>query len=137
MKQEKVMVNGPDLGRYTTLRAIRRSGVILNLYMTWLPCHIMDVDLLKKDVYKDEIYCKKFLLNMIWNEEIPISAKVLQWRCVESKVDNECFHYGWFTISPFRSGQTNTVGIVVRKALLGGVKGTCITHAKSKKATHE
>jgi hypothetical protein len=54
----------------------------------------MDVDLLKKDMYKDKIYCKKFLFNMIWNEEIPISAKVLQWRCVESKVDSECFHYG-------------------------------------------
>jgi hypothetical protein len=33
----------------------------------------MDVDLLKKDVYKDEIYCKELLLNMIRNEEIPVS----------------------------------------------------------------
>ncbi len=97
----------------------------------------MDVDLLKKDMYKDEIYCKKLLFNMIWNEEIPIPARVLEWRCVESKVDSERFHYGRFTIFPFRSGQANTLGIVVRRALLGGVKRTCITHAKSEKVTHE
>jgi DNA-directed RNA polymerase subunit alpha len=77
------------------------------------------------------------IANMIWNEKITISARELHWRCVESKVDSEHFHYGRFTISPFRSGQANTLGIVVRRALLGGVKGTCITHAKSEKVTHE
>jgi len=97
----------------------------------------MDVDLLKKDVYKDEIYCKELLLNMIRNEEVPVSARVLQWRCVESKVDSERLHYGRFAISPFRSGQANTVGIAVRRALLGGVEGTCITRAKFEKVTHE
>jgi hypothetical protein len=37
----------------------------------------MDVKLLKKNVYKDEIYDKQLLVNMIQNEEIPISARVL------------------------------------------------------------
>jgi len=69
----------------------------------------MDVDLLKKDMYKDEIYSKELLLNMIRNEEVLVSARVLQWRCVESKVDSERLHYGRFAISPFRSGQANTV----------------------------
>nr|AND48301.1 alpha subunit of RNA polymerase [Eosphagnum rigescens] len=75
---------------------------------------------------------------MIRNEEeVPVSARVLQWRCVESKVDSERLRYGRFAISPFRSGQANTVGIAVRRALLGGVEGTCITHAKFEKVTHE
>jgi DNA-directed RNA polymerase subunit alpha len=84
----------------------------------------MDVDLLKKDVYKDEIYCKELLLNMIRNEEVPVSARILQWRCVESKVDSERLHCGRFAISPFRSGQTNIIG-------------TCITRVKSEKVMHE
>ncbi len=70
------------------------------------------------------IVCTLILLNMIQNEEVPISARVLQWRCVESKVDSECLHYGRFAISPFRSGQANIIGIVMRRTLLGGVKGT-------------
>jgi hypothetical protein len=38
------------------------------------------------------------------------------WRCVESKVDSERLHFGQFVISPFRSGQANTVGIAVLHA---------------------
>jgi len=105
--------------------------------MTWLPCHIMDVDLLKKYVYKDEIYCKELLLNMIWNEKLLVSIRVLWWRCVESQVNSECLHYGWFAISPFRSGQANIIGIVMRKTLLGRVEGTCITCAKFEKVMHQ
>ncbi len=88
-------------------------------------------------MYKNEIYCKEILLNMIRNEEVPVFARILQWRCVESKVDSERFHYGRFAISPFRSGQANIVGIAVHRTLLGKVEGTCITCAKSKKVTHE
>nr|YP_009732810.1 RNA polymerase alpha subunit [Buxbaumia aphylla]AAW81772.1 RNA polymerase alpha subunit [Buxbaumia aphylla]QHU77152.1 RNA polymerase alpha subunit [Buxbaumia aphylla] len=73
---------------------------------------------------------------MIQNE-ILISAQVLQWRCVESKIDNERLHYSRFAISPFRCGQANTVGIAMRRALLGEVKGTSITCAKFEKVTHE
>jgi DNA-directed RNA polymerase alpha subunit len=97
----------------------------------------MDVDLLKKNVYKDEIYYKELLLNMIWNEEVPVSARVLHWRCVESKIDSERLHYGQFAISPFRSGQANTVRIVMLRALLGRIEETCITRAKSEKMMHE
>nr|YP_010613801.1 RNA polymerase alpha subunit [Andreaea regularis]WAS08547.1 RNA polymerase alpha subunit [Andreaea regularis] len=73
---------------------------------------------------------------MIQNE-ISISAQILQWRCVESKVDSERLHYSRFAISPFRCGQANTVGIAMRRALLGEIEGTCITCAKFKKVTHE
>ncbi|KAH8947498.1 hypothetical protein BDL97_11G044400 [Sphagnum fallax] len=41
---------------------------------------------------------------MIQNEEILVFIRVLEWRCVESKIDNERLHYGQFAISPFRSG---------------------------------
>jgi DNA-directed RNA polymerase subunit alpha len=74
---------------------------------------------------------------MIWNEKILISIRVLQWRCVESKVDSECLHYGQFDISPFRSGEANMLGIVKRRSLLGRIEGTCIIGAKSEKVTHE
>nr|Q60F88.2 RecName: Full=DNA-directed RNA polymerase subunit alpha; Short=PEP; AltName: Full=Plastid-encoded RNA polymerase subunit alpha; Short=RNA polymerase subunit alpha [Takakia lepidozioides]BAD60944.2 DNA-dependent RNA polymerase alpha subunit [Takakia lepidozioides] len=70
-------------------------------------------------------------------DEIPISAQVLQWRCVESRVDSARLHYSRFAISPFRSGQASTVGIAMRRALLGEVEGTCITCAEFKRVTHE
>lgn len=73
---------------------------------------------------------------MIQNE-ISVSAQALQWRCVESKVDSERLHYSRFAISPFRCGQANTVGIAMRRALLGEIEGTCITCAIFKKVTHE
>lgn len=73
---------------------------------------------------------------MIQNE-ISVSAQALQWRCVESKVDSERLHYSRFAISPFRCGQANTVGIAMRRALLGEIEGTCITCARFKKGTHE
>ncbi len=74
---------------------------------------------------------------MIQNDKVPIFSIILQWRCVESKVNNECFHYGLFAISPFRSGQANTIGNVVHKTQFGRVEKTCITCAKSEKITHE
>ncbi|KAG6737607.1 hypothetical protein POTOM_059135 [Populus tomentosa] len=36
-----------------------------------------------------------------------------------------------------RSGQADTIGIAMRRAFLGEIEGTCITHAKSKKIPHE
>jgi DNA-directed RNA polymerase subunit alpha len=35
------------------------------------------------------------------------------------------------------NGQADTIGIVMRKALLGEIEKMCITHAKSKKIPHE
>ena len=34
-------------------------------------------------------------------------------------------------------GQADTIGIAMRRALLGEIKGTCITRAKSEKVSHE
>ncbi|GMN32485.1 hypothetical protein TIFTF001_041741 [Ficus carica] len=36
-----------------------------------------------------------------------------------------------------RSGQADTIGIAMRRALLGEIEGTCITRAKSEKIPHE
>ncbi|OAY74439.1 DNA-directed RNA polymerase subunit alpha [Ananas comosus] len=36
-----------------------------------------------------------------------------------------------------RSGQADTIGIAMRRALLGEIEGTCITRAKSEKVPHE
>eukprot|EP00246_Nothoceros_aenigmaticus_P004782 TRINITY_DN1647_c0_g1_i1.p1 TRINITY_DN1647_c0_g1~~TRINITY_DN1647_c0_g1_i1.p1 ORF type:complete len:358 (-),score=18.50 TRINITY_DN1647_c0_g1_i1:405-1478(-) len=74
--------------------------------------------------------------NMIQNE-IPLPPEGLQWKCIESKIDSERLHYGRFVISPLRPGQANTVGIAMRRALLGEVEGTCITYAKIERVTHE
>nr|YP_009973882.1 RNA polymerase alpha subunit [Danaea sellowiana]QNH93756.1 RNA polymerase alpha subunit [Danaea sellowiana] len=70
-------------------------------------------------------------------DEVPVSAQTIQWRCIESKIESKRLHYGRFVISPFRKGQANTVGIAVRRALLGEVEGTAITYAKSKNVIHE
>ncbi|KVI11154.1 DNA-directed RNA polymerase, insert domain-containing protein [Cynara cardunculus var. scolymus] len=35
------------------------------------------------------------------------------------------------------NGQANTIGITMRRDLLGEIEGTCITHAKSEKISHE
>ncbi|XP_022001212.1 DNA-directed RNA polymerase subunit alpha [Helianthus annuus] len=36
-----------------------------------------------------------------------------------------------------RNGQADTIGIAMRRALLGEIEGTCITRAKSEKISHE
>ncbi|KAL4023475.1 hypothetical protein IC575_017232 [Cucumis melo] len=40
-------------------------------------------------------------------------------------------------LSPLMKGQGDTIGITMRKALLGEIEGTCITRAKSEKIPHE
>nr|QBL07971.1 RNA polymerase alpha subunit [Selaginella moellendorffii] len=52
-------------------------------------------------------------------------------RCIEPKVDNERSYYGRFIISPPKIGQANTLGIAMRRALLGELEGACITPAGS------
>jgi DNA-directed RNA polymerase subunit alpha len=59
----------------------------------------------------------------------------LQWRCVEAH--GERLHYGRFAMSPFRVGQANTVGIAMRRALLGEVEGAAVTCARFKNVAHE
>nr|YP_009229105.1 RpoA [Iris sanguinea]YP_010540212.1 RNA polymerase alpha subunit [Iris typhifolia]ALS46369.1 RpoA [Iris sanguinea]UYF20348.1 RNA polymerase alpha subunit [Iris typhifolia]WEG37591.1 RNA polymerase alpha subunit [Iris typhifolia] len=70
-------------------------------------------------------------------EEVTGSTRTLQWKCVESRVDSKRLYYGRFVLSPLRKGQADTIGIAMRRALLGEIEGTCITRAKSEKVPHE
>ncbi|CAN6453961.1 unnamed protein product [Victoria cruziana] len=70
-------------------------------------------------------------------EEVPVSTRTLQWKCVESRADSKCLYYGRFILSPLMKGQVDTIGIAMRRALLGELEGTCITHAKFDKVPHE
>ncbi|CAI8584903.1 unnamed protein product [Vicia faba] len=63
--------------------------------------------------------------------------RTLQWKCVESRVDSKRLYYGRFIMSPLMKGQADTIGIAMRRILLGEIEGTCITRAKSEKIPHE
>nr|AIX11063.1 RNA polymerase alpha subunit [Najas filifolia] len=65
------------------------------------------------------------------------STRRLQWKCVESRVDSKRLHYGRFILSPLRKGQADTIGIAMRRVLLGEMEGTCIIHAKFDNVPHE
>ncbi|KAJ9535621.1 hypothetical protein OSB04_un001235 [Centaurea solstitialis] len=66
-----------------------------------------------------------------------VSTRTLQWQCVESAADSKRLFYGRFILAPLRKGQADTIGIAMRRALLGEIEGTCITRAKSEKISHE
>nr|YP_010536764.1 RNA polymerase alpha subunit [Tetraena simplex]UYC29942.1 RNA polymerase alpha subunit [Tetraena simplex] len=70
-------------------------------------------------------------------EKIPVSTRTLQWKCVESRVDSKRLYYGRFVVLPLVQGQANTIGILMRRVLLGEIEGTCITCAKFKNIQHE
>nr|USW65576.1 RNA polymerase alpha subunit [Schima sp. YXQ228] len=70
-------------------------------------------------------------------EKVTVSTRTLQWKCVESRADSKRLYYGRFILSPLMKGQADTIGIVMRRALLGEIEGTCITRAKSEKIPHE
>nr|YP_009439923.1 RNA polymerase alpha subunit [Gynostemma caulopterum]ATG86747.1 RNA polymerase alpha subunit [Gynostemma caulopterum] len=70
-------------------------------------------------------------------EKISVSTRTLKWKCVESRADSKRLYYGRFILSPLMKGQADTIGIAMRKALLGEIEGTCITRAKSEKIPHE
>nr|YP_010287075.1 RNA polymerase alpha subunit [Hydrocharis chevalieri]UKT61150.1 RNA polymerase alpha subunit [Hydrocharis chevalieri] len=70
-------------------------------------------------------------------EEIAGSTRTLQWKCVESRVDSKRLYYGRFILSPLMKGQADTIGIAMRRVLLGEIEGTCITHAKFENVAHE
>nr|YP_010901548.1 RNA polymerase alpha subunit [Crassula tecta]YP_011003997.1 RNA polymerase alpha subunit [Crassula mesembrianthemopsis]WIL07129.1 RNA polymerase alpha subunit [Crassula tecta]WPS93175.1 RNA polymerase alpha subunit [Crassula mesembrianthemopsis] len=70
-------------------------------------------------------------------EKVTVSTRTLQWKCVESRADSKRLYYGRFILSPLRKGQADTIGIAMRRALLGELEGTCITRAKSEKIPHE
>nr|YP_009769209.1 RNA polymerase alpha subunit [Clitoria ternatea]QIS99910.1 RNA polymerase alpha subunit [Clitoria ternatea] len=70
-------------------------------------------------------------------EKIRVSTRTLQWKCVESRVDSKHLYYGRFILSPLMKGQADTIGIALRRVLLGEIEGTCITHVKFEKIPHE
>uniref|UniRef100_A0A1W5PW43 DNA-directed RNA polymerase subunit alpha n=1 Tax=Tetradoxa omeiensis TaxID=179091 RepID=A0A1W5PW43_9DIPS len=70
-------------------------------------------------------------------EKVTVSTRTLQWKCVESRADSKRLFYGRFILSPLMKGQADTIGIAMRRALLGEIEGTCITRAKSEKIPHE
>lgn len=70
-------------------------------------------------------------------EKVIVSTRPLQWKCVESRADSKRLYYGRFILAPLMRGQADTIGIVMRRALLGEIEGTCITRAKFDKIPHE
>nr|YP_009628290.1 RNA polymerase alpha subunit [Greenwayodendron suaveolens]QBO27004.1 RNA polymerase alpha subunit [Greenwayodendron suaveolens] len=56
---------------------------------------------------------------------------------MESRTDSKRLHYSRFILSPLMKGQADTIGIAMRRALLGEVEGTCITRSKFENAPHE
>nr|YP_009974338.1 RNA polymerase alpha subunit [Uraria lagopodoides]YP_010033594.1 RNA polymerase alpha subunit [Christia vespertilionis]QNH95195.1 RNA polymerase alpha subunit [Uraria lagopodoides]QOW40632.1 RNA polymerase alpha subunit [Christia vespertilionis]WRW11340.1 RNA polymerase alpha subunit [Uraria crinita] len=70
-------------------------------------------------------------------EKIRVSTRTLQWKCVESRIDSKRLYYGRFILSPLMKGQADTIGIAMRRVLLGEIEGTCITRAKSETIPHE
>nr|YP_009926694.1 RNA polymerase alpha subunit [Lophopyxis maingayi]QNK04985.1 RNA polymerase alpha subunit [Lophopyxis maingayi] len=60
-----------------------------------------------------------------------------QWKCVQSRIDSNRLYYGRFILSPLMKGQADTIGITMRRTLLGEMEGTCITRAKFDKMQHE
>nr|YP_009231779.1 RNA polymerase alpha subunit [Goodyera procera]AMA07058.1 RNA polymerase alpha subunit [Goodyera procera]QXO03975.1 RNA polymerase alpha subunit [Goodyera procera] len=70
-------------------------------------------------------------------EEVAGSTRTLQWKCVESRVESKRLYYGRFILSPLMKGQADTIGIAMRRALLGEIEGTCITCATSENVLHE
>nr|YP_010477158.1 RNA polymerase alpha subunit [Eriobotrya dubia]UVI16338.1 RNA polymerase alpha subunit [Eriobotrya dubia] len=70
-------------------------------------------------------------------EKVTVSTRTLQWKCVESRADSKRLYYGRFILAPLMKGQADTIGIAMRRALLGEIEGTCITRAKSEKILHE
>nr|QWW93389.1 RNA polymerase alpha subunit [Notoscyphus lutescens] len=74
---------------------------------------------------------------MMIQDDIGVDIPLLQWRCIESRMDSKRLLYGRFAISPFRKGQANTVGIAMRRALLNEIEGASITSAEIKKVRHE
>nr|AXN55081.1 RNA polymerase alpha subunit [Cryptostylis leptochila] len=70
-------------------------------------------------------------------EEVAGSTRTLRWKCVESRVESKRLYYGRFVLSPLMKGQADTIGIAMRRALLGEIEGTCITCATFENVLHE
>nr|YP_010169880.1 RNA polymerase alpha subunit [Platycerium wallichii]QRZ59702.1 RNA polymerase alpha subunit [Platycerium wallichii] len=66
-----------------------------------------------------------------------ICIQAIQLKCVESRIENKRLHYGRFVVSPFKKGQASTVGVAMRRVLLGEIRGTSITCARFRGVVHE
>ncbi|KAL6511416.1 hypothetical protein OROMI_034817 [Orobanche minor] len=119
MQRAEVMIKGPGLGRDAALRAIRRSGILL--------IFVRDVTPMPHNGCRPP---KK-------RRKVTASTRTLQWKCVESRTDSKRLYYERFLLSPLLKGQANTIGIAMRRALLGEIEGTCITRVKYENAPHE
>ncbi|GAB2225654.1 hypothetical protein Droror1_Dr00028142 [Drosera rotundifolia] len=70
-------------------------------------------------------------------DKIKVSTQTLEWKCVEARTDSKRLSYGRFILSPLIKGQADTIGMAMRRVLLGAIEGTCITRAKFEKIAHE
>nr|WOC90947.1 RNA polymerase alpha subunit [Utricularia arenaria] len=70
-------------------------------------------------------------------EKVTVSTRTLQWKCLESRPDSKRLYYGRFILSPLMKGQADTIGIAMRRVLLGEIEGTCITRVKFENVPHE
>nr|YP_009435788.1 RNA polymerase alpha subunit [Monopsis alba]ATG25789.1 RNA polymerase alpha subunit [Monopsis alba] len=59
------------------------------------------------------------------------------WKCLDLIEETKRLSYGRFILSPLKKGQAETIGIGMRRALLGEIEGTCITSVKSENIPHE
>lgn len=79
-------------------------------------------------------------INMVLEEVSMVLKEVStlpQWKCLEFRVESQCLHYGRFILSPLRKDQASTIGICMRRALLGEIEETRIIHAKFDNVPHE
>nr|AMY96152.1 RNA polymerase alpha subunit [Geranium phaeum] len=78
---------------------------------------------------------------MILSNDITMNRNTIivtpRWKCMESRVDGKCLYYGRFVMAPLEKGQADIIGIAMRKALLGEIDGTRITHAKFDEILHK
>ncbi|MCL7045320.1 hypothetical protein MKW94_003387 [Papaver nudicaule] len=70
-------------------------------------------------------------------EEVAVSTRTLQWKCVESRVDSKRLYYGRFILSPLMKGQADTIGIAMRRALLGEIEEHYSTIVGIEESVHE
>nr|AVM82625.1 RNA polymerase alpha subunit [Cuspidaria floribunda] len=70
-------------------------------------------------------------------EKITISTRTRQWKCIKSIEYDKCLLYGRFILAPLMEGQADTIGIAMRRTLLGEIEGTYITCVKSENVIHE
>nr|YP_009477246.1 RNA polymerase alpha subunit [Dolichandra cynanchoides]AVM81764.1 RNA polymerase alpha subunit [Dolichandra cynanchoides] len=70
-------------------------------------------------------------------DKITAFTQIPQWRCIESIEYDKLLHYGRFVLAPLREGQGDTIGVAMRRALLGETEATWITRVKSKNVPHD